>query len=271
MKVKITIIALLLVQWASAQNFQGIATYKTHRKVKIEMKGATQSKMKVNGIDLSEQLKKMWQKTYRLDFTAGTSVYQQEKELSKNIPGVQVVLDASGSVKGMLYKDIKQRKFSNQKEFFGKLFLVKDSLPRYNWKLTDETKKIGAYTCYKAESTTTKIVDNIFGKVQKKDTITTHIEAWYTPQIPVSNGPAKYWGLPGLILEVNQGKQTIVCTEIVLNPKEKFAVEEPRKGKKMNQTDFEKMRREKIKEFAKRSNNNRKGKNKNSNTITFTL
>jgi GLPGLI family protein len=26
--------------------------------------------------------------------------------------------------------------------------------------------------------------------------------AWYTPQIPVSNGPRNYHGLPGLIMEV---------------------------------------------------------------------
>ena len=28
------------------------------------------------------------------------------------------------------------------------------------------------------------------------------ITAWYTPQIPVSHGPAEYGGLPGLILEL---------------------------------------------------------------------
>ena len=29
----------------------------------------------------------------------------------------------------------------------------------------------------------------------------TQIEAWYTLQIPLKQGPAEYWGLPGLILE----------------------------------------------------------------------
>ena len=46
----------------------------------------------------------------------------------------------------------------------------------------------------------------------------TTIEAWYTLQIPVSSGPAEYWGLPGLILEVNSGNTTILCSKIILNP-----------------------------------------------------
>jgi GLPGLI family protein len=56
----------------------------------------------------------------------------------------------------------------------------------------------------------TNFMDNL---EMPKETIVT---AWYTPEIPVNQGPDKYWGLPGLILEVNDGK-TVLCSKVVLN------------------------------------------------------
>ena len=47
------------------------------------------------------------------------------------------------------------------------------------------------------------------------------IIAWYTPDIPVSNGPSTYQGLPGLILEVTEDKTIILCTSVVMNVKDK--------------------------------------------------
>jgi GLPGLI family protein len=47
------------------------------------------------------------------------------------------------------------------------------------------------------------------------------ITAWYTPEIPVNQGPENYWGLPGLILEINDSKTVILCSKIVLNLKKK--------------------------------------------------
>ena len=52
------------------------------------------------------------------------------------------------------------------------------------------------------------------------------------------NGPGEYWGLPGLILEVNAGRTTILCTEIVLNPSEKQAIEAPTKGKEITREKY---------------------------------
>lgn len=46
----------------------------------------------------------------------------------------------------------------------------------------------------------------------------TVITAWYTPEISESRAP-NYWGLPGLILEVNDGKTVILCSKVVLNLK----------------------------------------------------
>nr|WP_264554494.1 GLPGLI family protein [Flavobacterium sp. N1861] len=55
----------------------------------------------------------------------------------------------------------------------------------FNWKLEKGQKEIGSYTCNKATTT------------YKGRTYT----AWYTLEIPLSYGPWKFNGLPGLILE----------------------------------------------------------------------
>jgi GLPGLI family protein len=71
----------------------------------------------------------------------------------------------------------------------GKDYKVKESFPPMNWVLsTDnkEVKKINDYTCNKATL-------NFRGR---------NYIAWYTAKIPVSFGPFKFRGLPGLILEI---------------------------------------------------------------------
>ena len=65
------------------------------------------------------------------------------------------------------------------------------------------------------------------------------ITAWYTMDIPVNQGPEGYWGLPGLILEVNDGKTTILCSKIVLNPKDKAEIKAPNNGKVISQKDYD--------------------------------
>ena len=85
-------------------------------------------------------------------------------------------------------------------------------------------------------------------KVIKKRTLV----AWYTPDVPVSNGPNVYGGLPGLILEVNDGDLTIVCSELVLNPKEVKEIKEPIKGKIVTRKKFGNIAKEKTKEMMDR-------------------
>ena len=60
---------------------------------------------------------------------------------------------------GPQYKNVKDNVILQEQEFFGKQFLVTDSLPKLEWKLESETKTIGQYTCFKA--TTTKSVDEM--------------------------------------------------------------------------------------------------------------
>ena len=110
-----------------------------------------------------------------------------------------------------------------------KRFLVKDSLPTYKWEMSSETKNIGNYTCYKASFT--RDVENVKMSIvngeskEVKETVSVTTTAWYTPQIPINQGPDDFWGLPGLILEVNADRTTILCTKIVMNPEEKEMIE----------------------------------------------
>ena len=76
--------------------------------------------------------------------------------------------------------------------------------------------------------------------------------AWYTLDIPINNGPENYWGLPGLILEINDGTQTIVCTEIIFNPSKKVEIKEPTKGKVVNRKKISEIQMKKSKEMLER-------------------
>ncbi len=73
--------------------------------------------------------------------------------------------------------------------------------------------------------------------------------AWYTPQIPVNQGPEDYLVLPGLILEINADRTTILCTKIVLNPEEKDQIKKPTKGKEVSKNEYNKIVTKKMQEM----------------------
>ncbi len=91
------------------------------------------------------------------------------------------------------------------------------------------------------------------------------VTAWYTMDIPVSSGPNLYGGLPGLILEISDDNTTILCTKVVLNPKDKIAIKAPKKGKKVSQNEFNTIRANKAKEMREQFQN---GKGRNSGNRT---
>jgi len=224
---------------------------------------------------IMERMKSMLEKTYVLTFTQSESMYKEEEKLESpgQGGGFRMMMGAAGGG-GDLYKNVKDNQVLQEQEFFGKQFLVKDSLPKLEWKMGAETKQIGQYTCFKA--TAVKKVDEFDWRSMRRrnddeekkeaekaaDTAKTkdpmeeieipkeiEVTVWYTPQIPVSNGPAEYWGLPGLILEVNADRTTILCSKIVMNPEEKEAIKKPSKGKEVSQEEYNKIVKEKVEEM----------------------
>ena len=256
----------LLIGFVSfAQDFQGMAVYESKTSTTEMMKNMPKPKditpeMQKN---MEERMKKMFEKTFILNFDRTASIYKEEEKL--DMPGQE----SGGRMMRMMggggthYKNVKDKMYVEDKEFMGKEFLVIDSLPKLNWKMESETKQIGGYTCYKATAvkeasktdfrnlrpknkeekkddsgktsgeTKTNFADNF--EMPKEIIIT----AWYSPEIPVNQGPENYWGLPGLILEVNDGRTTILCSKIVLNAKDKIEIKPSKKGKVISQKDYD--------------------------------
>ncbi len=260
MKFKIFCALFLMIYSISAQEFSGSATYKTHRKSSIELDSTTMAANPGIQKQLEVQMRKMFQKTYILDFTKSESMFKQKQELDgPKVPksnGAIIMIGGMAGGTDVLYKNIKEKRMANKTDLMGKIFLIKDNLVSYDWELTGETKNIGNYTCYKAvfekeeESIEIKMID---GEVKEEKGIKKRtIIAWYTTDIPISNGPKNYGGLPGLILEVNDGNETIMCSELVLNPSKTIDIKEPTKGKQVSRKKFSEISLEKTKAMMNR-------------------
>jgi len=266
--IRITIGMLLFVtSMVHAQSFQGKAVYQTKIKLGDDFKKRMDSSKlpEDRKAFMMQMIKKRMEKVYELDFNKTNSIFKEQKSLAA--PSENARFNRSSN--DVLFKDIKNNNFVNKKETFGKIFLITDSIESIDWKLEKETKMIGKYLCLKA--TAEKVLDNSmsrFRRFAKKTAKTdstkvekpkkTKIIAWYAPEIPVANGPKKYGGLPGLILQVDAGNMQMLCTKIVLNPKEKEEITAPTKGKKITQAAYDKVVEKKVKEMRERFKSTRK-------------
>ncbi|MFV8367073.1 GLPGLI family protein [Flavobacterium sp. XS1P27] len=258
-----------------AQEFQGMAVYESKTSTsdfKTRMEGNKEMTPDMQKM-IEERMKKMFEKTFILNFDKSASIYKEEEKLDapgQGGGGMRMMMSMTGGG-GTYYKNVKDKSYTVDKEFMGKEFLVKDSLPNLQWKMEGETRVIGGYNCFKAtavrpasktdfrnfrpkneDAATTKPADaakktNLMDELDMpKETI---ITAWYTPEIPVNQGPENYWGLPGLILEVNDGKTVILCSKVVLNPKVKTEIKAATKGKVTTQKEFDEIVLKKMEEF----------------------
>lgn len=67
-------------------------------------------------------------------------------------------------------------------------YTTEELLPEWNWQIHDTTKSVLGYECQMATAT-------FHGR---------EWTAWFTPEIPITNGPWKLGGLPGLILAATE-------------------------------------------------------------------
>lgn len=282
---KIIIASIFMISGlVNAQNFQGMAVYESKTSTADFMKGMSSNREMTPEMQkqIEERMRKMFERTFILNFDKTASIYKEEEKL--DAPGGQqqggrMMMSMMGGG-GTHYKNAKDKQYVVDKEFFGKEFLIKDSLPKYEWKLEGESKQIGNYTCFKATAVV-KVSESDFRNFRfrnnnnaakegekkaetvkdtakaKKTNFTDDwempkenvITAWYCPEIPVNQGPENYWGLPGLILEVSDGKTVILCSKLVLNSKEKVEIKPASKGKEVTQKEYDEIVKKKMEEM----------------------
>jgi GLPGLI family protein len=280
-KYALLLLALCFSVTSFSQDFQGKAYYMSKTTMDLDQWGGREMSPERKK-QIEARMKSFLEKEYILTFNKAESIYKEDEKLEA--PGSGRGFGGFGSMGGgPKYKNVKSKELLQDQEFFGKQFLIKDELKGLEWKMGTETKKIGQYTCFKA--TATKTVDQFDWRSMRrrrrdndqkkegdksKDSTKTgekadgksndpmseievpktiEVVAWYTPQIPINQGPDDYWGLPGLILEVNADRTTILCTKIVMNPEEKEAIDKPEKGDIVTQEEYTKIITKKMEEM----------------------
>jgi GLPGLI family protein len=266
----ISIALFLIANHGNAQNFSGIATYKTDRSMNLE-EGEDDGMNDALRAQIQEQMKAQFRKEYTLHFTPTESLYKEVEKLDApskpNNAGITITVSGGSDV---LYKNTETQKYVRESEIMQKEFLIEDQLQESDWKLEKESKNIGQYICFKATKTRTvteKTFDtetNEFKDAEEEELVTI---AWYTPSIPVSHGPDNYYGLPGLILEISDGELTILCSKITLNPTDGIVLEKPSKGKKVDQKEFDEIQKKKNDEMMERFNGSGRKNGGSSHTI----
>ncbi|MEI6263947.1 MAG: GLPGLI family protein [Sphingobacteriia bacterium] len=251
MKIWFTSLALMAISTISAQQKEGTILY--------------ERKQNMHKTLANEQMKayipEFRTSNHMLLFSDSISVYRLIPEVDAPDPfsgggGGGVVINIGGGAGGDMYKNFAQQKGLQSTEIGGKNFLIVDTLKPQPWKLTEETKKILGYTCYKATRKTSaprmtmrtmsiggpNSGDTVKSNTQAPTPKEIEIVAWYTNDIVTPAGPENYGLLPGLILEIDVDNGTTVfkATEVkaTLNKKE---LKEPTKGKPIGRAEFQKL------------------------------
>jgi GLPGLI family protein len=249
------------------QDFYGKVEYQTiQNKSKKETISVSKESEKdaaedaLAGIDkeaFEEAMAKAFQKNYLLTFNKNEALFEEVVALEKPKPGqggVSFSVSVSMSGDGDKYMNTKDKISYTEEDIFGDEFVIKDSLPKIDWQITNETKIIGDYNCLKATyvepiskndleayeryQEKTKNGKSSLFEMKKPEPKT--ITAWYTSEIPVSFGPNGVWGLPGLILQLENENYIYFCTKVSIKNNETVKIKIPNSGKVISKKDYEK-------------------------------
>jgi len=210
----------------------GTIKYEENRQFKIELPEGQEH--------LADILPSFHKSVLQLTFTPKESSFveiteDQEHSIENETAGGMMKIQMKKSAsKANYYKNLDKNTSIQKKDLMGKYFIIEEEIETPKWKILNEQKQILDYICMKAS-------------MESEEGVTT---AWFTPQLAISNGPGKWGGLPGMILELeeNDGDLTYKATEVSITDDEVLPTI-PTDGKRVTSEEFDKIEAKKRKEM----------------------
>ncbi len=158
-----------------------------------------------------------------------------------------IISFAKGDIEGLpVYFDLKKRMLIYKTEYISNpivpFFILEEPLPAINWQIHKERKLIAGL---QAVFATGEFGNRMY-------------EVWFCPDIPVSFGPYKLWGLPGLILDAKSldGKVAFQFVSWDEATDDAILIAPPKLGKKVTQEQLRKYIIKKLLRVESRGNGN---------------
>ena len=232
MKIKIFFLATVLFSQAYvyAQQFisKAVIEYEVKSNIKKTMGNGTVEDM------LKDQLPQFKTGYYNFTFADNKSIYQFDHwdEQSKKVPQYWRKSDEEN----VWYYDYNAGKYNMQKNVYGSNFNVEDSIPKLQWRITNENRIIAGFNCRKAVAT---IFDSVY------------VFAFYTDEITIPGGPCSINGLPGMILGVTIPRlyTSWIATKVMLNGVDQNSIRPISVKKNYSMKDLESMITERTKDW----------------------
>ena len=230
MKKIFTLVIILTINIGFSQkNISGEIIYKKNIKFPAPKKKTPYYEKELKSI-----LSSLEKLTYTLKFNNTISSFGLKKSMDLDIESFHRRA-FSGKGKNVFYTDLKSNTCLEMKKLGGESFIVTNVKPKFI--LTNETRNISGFTCYKA--TTSETV--YFSKMDiGMEDVVNEVVAWYTNKIPSQFGPLNFFGLPGLVLELQFSNVTYTATDLKLSNKS-INITKPTKGKKMTLGEYEEL------------------------------
>ncbi len=185
-------------------------------------------------VDLEEVIdnKKINESSIPSDFILVENVYKSQYNFMDKVINTDEKSYGRIISSGTLFKDYKENLLLEERDLYGKKFIIQDNIPKFNWEVNfSKRKKIFGY-------------ETIEAKFEYKNI---SVLAYFTPYINSINGPDRYGRLPGLIIylieSINHDENTKEVKHYLIDKfkylNSNFEITKPTKGKKVSIKEFD--------------------------------
>src|ERR1035437_3351941 len=215
---------LLITSLASAQKIEGSVRYMMTNDWAKKMAAVDYlSKQAVDKMTYMIGDRGVYKTYSRLFITPSQTKYEDSDEsVGKGDAGYSWLQDAY-----TITRNYEKKIFRDIIDMAGKTDIVEDSIHAPKWKILNEMKEIEGHICMNAQWNDTIKKQKVIG--------------WFALDILNSGGPERFFGLPGLIMEINinDGALVITADQIALK-KLTTELDLPKKikGKKIKETEY---------------------------------